>query len=87
MTYMISIAMSKKGTSDVVMRVFWGVAMGVMAIVLIRLGNSGISELQRFIVITAVPVSLILLPAMWDAIRITRLKYRELKHESSEHHS
>ena len=59
MTYMISIAMSKKGTSDVVMRVFWGVAMGVMAIVLIRLGNSGISELQRFIVITAVPVSLI----------------------------
>lgn len=44
--------------------------MGVTALILISLGSGGISALQSFIVITAVPVSLILLPSLWDAPRI-----------------
>ncbi len=41
--------------------------MGILAIILISIGSGGISALQSFIVITAVPVSLILLPALWNA--------------------
>ena len=56
---------------------FWGLAMGAMAMILIYTGSGGIGKLQSFIVVTAVPVSLILLPSLWDAARITLLKGRE----------
>ena len=78
MTYMISIAVSENGKSSLFVRAFWGIAMGVIAIILIALGDSGVSQLQNFIVITAVPVSFILLPSLWDAIRITLLKGKEI---------
>jgi len=42
-----------------------------MAISLIYVGAGGIEKLQSFIMIAAVPVSLILAPAIWDAVRIT----------------
>jgi glycine betaine transporter len=48
-----------------------------MALVLISIGAGGIGALQSFIVVTAVPVSLVLLPSLWDAVRITLLKARE----------
>jgi choline-glycine betaine transporter len=51
--------------------------MGIMAIILISVGSGGVSKLQSFIVVTAVPVSLILLPSLWDALRITIAKGRE----------
>ena len=50
--------------------VFWGIAMGVMALILISLGSGGVGKRQSFIVVTAVPVSLVLLPSLWDAPRI-----------------
>jgi choline-glycine betaine transporter len=53
------------------LRAFWGLAMGVMALILISTGAGGIGKLQSFIVVTAVPVSLVLLPSLWDALRIT----------------
>jgi choline-glycine betaine transporter len=57
--------------------VFWGVAMGLMALILISIGAGGISKLQSFIVVTAVPVSLVLLPSLWDAFRIVRKLHAE----------
>ena len=45
--------------------------MGVMALILISVGSGGVGELQSFIVVTAIPVSLVLLPSLWDALRIT----------------
>ena len=53
-------------------RLVKGVMMGVMAAVLISLGSGSISALQSFIVVTAVPVSLVLLPSLWTAPRIAR---------------
>ncbi|MBP5856603.1 BCCT family transporter [Marivibrio halodurans] len=70
MTYVISVAMSDEDRSSTPVRVFWGVAMGAMALILISLGSGGISKLQSFIVVTAVPVSLVLLPSIWDPARI-----------------
>ncbi len=74
MTYVVSVCMSKKDQPMLWVRVFWGVTMGLMAWILINLGDGsvGISKLQSFIVITAVPVSIIILPTLWDAIKIVR---------------
>ncbi len=76
MTYCLSVSLSKTDNPSNVVRVFWGIAMGVMAIILISVGSGGVGKLQSFIVITAVPVSLVLLPSLWDALRITLAKGR-----------
>lgn len=70
MTYTISVVISGETEPNAVIRTFWGVMMGVTALILISLGAGGISALQSFIVITAVPVSLILLPSLWNAPQI-----------------
>ncbi len=77
MTYVIAVTMSKEGDPSMPVRVFWGVAMGLMAMILISVGSGGVSKLQSFIVVTAVPVSLILIPSLWDAVRITLAKGKE----------
>jgi len=46
--------------------------MGVVAALLISIGSGGISALQSFIVVTAVPVSLVLLPSLWNAPQIAK---------------
>ncbi|NKB57430.1 MAG: BCCT family transporter [Alphaproteobacteria bacterium] len=76
MTYVISVAMSREDRSSTAVRVFWGLAMGVMALILVSTGAGGVGKLQSFIVVTAVPVSLVLLPSLWDAVRITLEKGR-----------
>lgn len=77
MTYAISMVMTGHDRPHPLVRVFWGVIMGLMAAVLIRVGEGGISALQSFIVVTAVPVSLILLPSLWNAPKIAHQMYRE----------
>jgi choline-glycine betaine transporter len=74
MTYVISVAMSSEDRTSTAVRVFWGVAMGAMALILVSTGSGGVGKLQSFIVVTAVPVSLVLLPSLWDAARITLAK-------------
>ena len=74
MTYVISVAMSKEDRPAIPVRVFWALAMGAMAMILVATGSGGVGKLQSFIVVTAVPVSLILLPSLWDAVRITLAK-------------
>ena len=71
MTYCLSVSMSNSDNPSTIVRVFWGIAMGVMALILISVGSGGVGKLQSFIVVTAVPVSLVLLPSLWDALRIT----------------
>jgi choline-glycine betaine transporter len=70
MSYVIATSMSDDNPSTA-LRAFWGLAMAVMALILISTGSGGIGKLQSFIVVTAVPVSLVLLPSLWDALRIT----------------
>ena len=77
MTYVISVAMSNEDRPALAVRLFWGIAMGVMALILIYTGAGGVGKLQSFIVVTAVPVSIVLLPSLWDALRITLAKGRE----------
>lgn len=78
MSYTVAMAVSRgEGESPAWLRVFWGAGMGLVGATLITLGQGGVSALQSFIVITAVPVSLLILPSVWDAIRIARQMARE----------
>lgn len=72
MTYAVSMVMTGTDHPQSSVRVFWGVMMGVIAAILISIGSGGISALQSFIVVTAVPVSLVLLPSLWNAPQIAR---------------
>ncbi|WP_372741475.1 BCCT family transporter [Neptunomonas sp.] len=70
MTYAVSMVMTGTDHPQGSVRVFWGIMMGVVAALLISIGSGGISALQSFIVVTAVPVSLVLLPSLWTAPQI-----------------
>ncbi len=59
-------------------RVFWAVTMGAVAAVLLLVGQGGISALQSFIVITAVPVGLLLLPTLWLGPKVAIQLYNEV---------
>ena len=70
MTYTVSMVMTGTDNPPTALRVFWGIMMGVLAAILISIGSGGVSALQSFIVVTAVPVSLILMPSLWNAPKI-----------------
>lgn len=72
MTYSVSMVMTGNDHPQTPIRVFWGIMMGVMAAILISIGSGGISALQSFIVVTAVPVSFVLLPSLWTAPQIAK---------------
>ncbi|MBH0013829.1 BCCT family transporter [Pseudoalteromonas sp. NZS100_1] len=72
MTYSVSMVMTGNDHPQTPVRVFWGIMMGVMAAILISIGSGGISALQSFIVVTAVPVSFVLLPSLWIAPQIAK---------------
>ena len=75
MTYSVSMVMTGNNHPQTPIRVFWGIMMGVMAAILISIGSGGISALQSFIVVTAVPVSFVLLPSLWTAPQIAEKKW------------
>jgi len=54
------------------LRLFWGLALGVTAMILVGGPDGGVGKLQNFIVVTAVPVSLLLLPSLWGALPLLK---------------
>jgi len=77
MSYTISMAMTGEGNPDKSIRVFWALIMGAVASVLLYLGEGSVSALQSFIVVTAVPVSFILLPTLWLAPKVSMILAEE----------
>ncbi len=65
MSYTISMVASGHDQPNRAVRAFWGIALAVMAAILLFMGSGQIGALQQFIVITAIPVSLVLLPSLW----------------------
>ncbi|KLV09434.1 BCCT transporter [Photobacterium ganghwense] len=59
MAYSIAMVVSGDSQPSKAQRLFWAVTMGVIAAVLLLAGDGGLNALQSFIVITAVPVSLL----------------------------
>ncbi len=77
MSFTIAMAVSGDDTPATSVRVFWAVMMGAVGAILLRLGDGGITALQSFIVVTAVPVSLVLLPLLWSAPQVAAELARE----------
>ncbi len=65
MSYTISMVATGHDEPKTIVRAFWGIALALMAGILLYMGAGQISALQQFIVVTAIPVSLILLPSLW----------------------
>ncbi|MBS9404744.1 BCCT family transporter [Halomonas sp. TRM85114] len=65
MSYAIAVVCTGHDEPHTGVRIFWGVAMSLMAAILLYMGSGQIGVLQQFIVITAIPVSLVLLPSLW----------------------
>ena len=72
MSYTISMAITGSSSPSSAMRVFWASVMGAVAISLLYIGESSVDALQSFIVVTAVPVSLLLLPLLWTAPKVAK---------------
>ncbi|MFG6667720.1 BCCT family transporter [Halomonas sp. HNIBRBA4712] len=66
MSYSIAMVGAGHDEPSRFLRAFWGVIMAIMAAVLLTMREGQIAALQQFIVITAVPVSLFLLPSLWN---------------------
>lgn len=72
MSYTIAMAVSGEGNPKISLRIFWSVLMGSVAAVLLYIGEGSVDALQSFIVITAVPVSILLLPVIWLAPKVSK---------------
>ncbi|MBR8743048.1 BCCT family transporter [Nocardiopsis sp. MG754419] len=72
MSYAISMSSMREGEPHPGVRAFWCVGMGAAAVALLTIGDNGVQALQSFIVVTAVPVGLVLLPTLWGAPRLVR---------------
>ena len=72
MTYSLAVVSSGSENPPRWLRLFWGLAMGLTAMALLAGSEGGIGKLQSFIVVTAVPVSLLLLPTLWGIFRAVK---------------
>ena len=75
--FTMSIVVSGQENPYAPIRIFWAVIMGAVAAILIMIGEGSITTLQNFIVFTAVPVSLLLLPMLWGAPMVTKRMHKE----------
>src|SRR5699024_3029051 len=72
MSFSISMAVTGEGDPPKVIRVFWVFIMGAISFILINIGEGSIDALQSFIVVTAGPISILMLPIILTAQRIAK---------------
>src|SRR5699024_9889964 len=72
MSLTISMSITGSVNPSKVMRVFWALIMRLVATVLLTIGENSVASLQSFIVVTAVPVSLLMLTTFWTAPHICK---------------
>ena len=77
MSYAIAMVSAGHDQPNSLLRAFWGIAMALMAAILLYMGAGQIGVLQQFIVITAIPVSLIILPSLWKGPQAAYAMARE----------
>ncbi|KIR12761.1 BCCT transporter [Staphylococcus gallinarum] len=70
MSFSISMSVTGEGDPPKMVRVFWVAIMAVISIILINIGEGSIDAIQSFIIVTAVPISIIMLPVVWTAPKI-----------------
>lgn len=82
MSLTISMAISGNGNPPRWLRAFYALVMGLVAIVLVSIGEGSVNALQSFIVVTAVPVVLLLLTTFWTAPKVCKEMYKDQQEKS-----
>lgn len=77
MAYTIAVTLTGNDSPQRWLRVFWALIFGASAMVILTIGEGSITAIQNFIIITAVPVSFLLLPPIWEAPKIAKIMARE----------
>lgn len=72
MSYTVAATLTGNDHPQRWLRVFWAVIFGLTTIVILTIGENSIASIQNSIVITAVPVSLLLLPPLWLAPKVAK---------------
>lgn len=72
MSYTVAATLTGNDNPSKWLRVFWAAIFGLTTVMILSIGEDSIASIQNSIVITAVPVSLLLLPPLWSAPRIAR---------------
>ncbi|WP_411954138.1 BCCT family transporter [Alkalibacillus sp. S2W] len=75
MSYASAVAITGNDEPSKYVRVFWALTFGAVAATLIAIGDGSgdsIGMLQNFIVVSAVPVSLLILPPVWDSVKVAK---------------
>ncbi|KGX87877.1 BCCT transporter [Pontibacillus halophilus JSM 076056 = DSM 19796] len=73
MSYSVAVTLTGDAHPSRWLRIFWALLFGFIAASLLSIGESSIQTLQNFIVVTAVPVSILLLPPVWGAPKVAKL--------------
>ncbi|AXI07891.1 BCCT transporter [Oceanobacillus zhaokaii] len=78
-TMAYSIAASIEGNDNPKrwLRVFWAVIFGATTVAILTIGEDSITSIQNSIIITAVPVSFLILPPLWNALQIAKVMAAE----------
>nr|WP_245301461.1 BCCT family transporter [Virgibacillus natechei] len=72
MSYTVAATLTGNDQPKRWLRVFWTLIFGLTTVMILTIGEDSIASIQNSIVITAVPVSLLLLPPLWSAPKIAR---------------
>lgn len=72
MAYTVAATLTGNDNPKKWLRVFWAAIFGLTTAVILTIGEDSITAIQNSIVISAVPVSLLILPPLWNAPRIAR---------------
>ncbi len=83
-SYAAAIVVSGKDIPPKKIRFFWALMIGLLTIALLRIGsgigdNTSIDALQAFIVITAIPVTPLIISTLWTAPKLALKEYWRLK--------
>lgn len=82
MALSISMAITGDGDPPSWLRAFYALVMGLVAIVLVTIGEGSVNALQSFIVVTAVPVVFLLITTFWTAPKACKDLYNNHKKET-----
>jgi len=87
-SYAAAIVVSGKETPPKKIRLFWALMIGGLTIALLRIGTgigdkTSIDALQSFIVITALPVTPLIITTLWSAPKLALKEYLKLKKENN----
>ena len=77
MSYTISVAITGSASPSKGLRVFWAMIMGAVAVILLIIGEGSIGAIQSFIIVSAIPVSLLLLPMLCTAPKVAGILAKE----------